>query len=102
MQLIRENRGKHFDPGLVDLFLDDVASFVEIKTTIWTESKPARRTVKFDDITWVINSIPDAVLLISREQMVVAANPKAAEMFDTTVESWKENRWTTWFRPVET
>jgi len=42
--------------------------------------------VKFDDITWVINSIPDAVLLISREQMVVAANPKAAEMFDTTVE----------------
>ncbi len=43
VQLIRENRGKHFDPGLVDLFLDDVASFVEIKTTIWTESKTCEK-----------------------------------------------------------
>jgi putative two-component system response regulator len=31
VELIRGNRGKHFDPELVDLFLDDVASFVQIK-----------------------------------------------------------------------
>ncbi|MFW5823469.1 MAG: HD domain-containing phosphohydrolase [Marinobacter sp.] len=29
--LIRENRGKHFDPALTDLFLADVDSFVAIK-----------------------------------------------------------------------
>ncbi|SFR64958.1 putative two-component system response regulator [Marinobacter daqiaonensis] len=29
--LIRDNRGKHFDPELVDLFLADVESFVAIK-----------------------------------------------------------------------
>ncbi|AOY87179.1 two-component system response regulator [Marinobacter salinus] len=31
IQLIRENRGIHFDPELVELFLDDVDSFVAIK-----------------------------------------------------------------------
>jgi len=31
VKLIRENRGTHFDPELVDLFLADVASFVKIK-----------------------------------------------------------------------
>lgn len=31
--LIRDNRGTHFDPCLVDLFLDDVDSFVNIKNT---------------------------------------------------------------------
>ncbi|AFP29257.1 HD domain-containing phosphohydrolase [Marinobacter sp. BSs20148] len=30
VELIRENRGAHFDPELVDLFLADVASFVRI------------------------------------------------------------------------
>jgi putative two-component system response regulator len=29
--LIRENRGRHFDPALADLFLADVGSFVNIK-----------------------------------------------------------------------
>jgi len=31
VKLIRENRGTHFDPELVNLFLADVASFVKIK-----------------------------------------------------------------------
>ncbi|PHQ24619.1 two-component system response regulator [Marinobacter guineae] len=31
VQLIRDNRGKHFDPELTDLFLEDIESFVEIK-----------------------------------------------------------------------
>ncbi|SNC76324.1 putative two-component system response regulator [Marinobacter sp. es.048] len=31
VQLIRDNRGKHFDPELADLFLDDVQAFVDIK-----------------------------------------------------------------------
>ncbi|PFG10221.1 MULTISPECIES: HD domain-containing phosphohydrolase [unclassified Marinobacter] len=30
VELVRENRGTHFDPELVDLFLADVASFVKI------------------------------------------------------------------------
>lgn len=33
VRLIRESRGKHFDPELVDLFLDDVDSFAKIKNT---------------------------------------------------------------------
>jgi putative two-component system response regulator len=33
VELIRENRGTHFDPELVDLFLADVASFTKIKNT---------------------------------------------------------------------
>ncbi|MDY6929805.1 MAG: response regulator [Pseudomonadota bacterium] len=31
VQLIRDNRGKHFDPELAELFLDDIDSFVDIK-----------------------------------------------------------------------
>ncbi|WP_417565980.1 HD-GYP domain-containing protein [Marinobacter sp.] len=31
VQLIRDNRGNHFDPELADLFLDDVKGFVDIK-----------------------------------------------------------------------
>jgi putative two-component system response regulator len=31
VELIRANRGKHFDPELADLFLDDVGAFVAIK-----------------------------------------------------------------------
>lgn len=31
VDLIRANRGKHFDPELADLFLDDVGAFVAIK-----------------------------------------------------------------------
>jgi putative two-component system response regulator len=31
VDLIRNNRGRHFDPDLVDLFLADVDSFVRIK-----------------------------------------------------------------------
>src|SRR5680860_295736 len=42
--------------------------------------------MKFDDVSRMINLIPDAALLISREQIIAVANPKAAEMFDTTVE----------------
>lgn len=32
VELIRENRGKHFDPQLVDLFLGDIESFLKIKS----------------------------------------------------------------------
>ncbi|WP_404367456.1 diguanylate cyclase [Marinobacter sp.] len=39
----------------------------------------------FDDVSSMINLIPDAAILISREQMIVVVNPKAAEMFDTTL-----------------
>ncbi len=31
VDLIRENRGKHFDPELVDLFLENLDGFIEIK-----------------------------------------------------------------------
>jgi len=41
--------------------------------------------MKFDDISWMINLIPDAALLVSREQNIVVANSPAAEMFNTTV-----------------
>lgn len=42
--------------------------------------------MKFDDVSWMVDLIPDAALLVSREQIIVVANPKAAEMFSTTVE----------------
>ncbi|MGD7044958.1 HD domain-containing phosphohydrolase [Jeotgalibacillus proteolyticus] len=32
LQLIKKERGKHFDPGLVDLFLTNLDAFLEIKT----------------------------------------------------------------------
>lgn len=31
LQLIREQSGKHFDPGLVEIFLDNLESFIEIR-----------------------------------------------------------------------
>lgn len=43
--------------------------------------------MKFDDISWMVNLIPDAALLVSREQNIVVANLRAAEMFSTTVEN---------------
>jgi diguanylate cyclase (GGDEF)-like protein/PAS domain S-box-containing protein len=41
--------------------------------------------MKFDDVSWMVNLIPDAALMVSREQIIVVANPKAAEMFNTTI-----------------
>lgn len=41
--------------------------------------------MKFDDISWLINLIPDAALLVSSEQNIVVANSPAAELFGTTV-----------------
>lgn len=42
--------------------------------------------MKFDELNWIINLIPDAVLLISRKQIITLANPKAADLFGTTIE----------------
>ncbi len=41
-----------------------------------------------DDLKWMINLIPDAAVLVNRDQTIVAANLKAAEVFGATVEDF--------------
>jgi len=40
-----------------------------------------------EDLKWMINLIPDAAILVNRSQNIVAANLKAAGIFQTTVEN---------------
>ena len=43
-----------------------------------------------DDLKWIINLIPDAAILVNRDQTIVAANLKAAGVFSATVEDLLE------------
>ena len=40
----------------------------------------------FKTLMWMINAIPDAAILVNRDQTIVTANLKAADIFGTTVE----------------
>lgn len=57
---------------------------------LFPENRHKVGTMRFDDVSLIINLIPDAALLISREQIIAVANPRAAEMFNTTVENLVE------------
>lgn len=43
--------------------------------------------MKPDDASWMINLIPDATILVSREQIIIAANTRAGDIFHTTVKN---------------
>ncbi|PHQ24620.1 hypothetical protein CLH62_17170 [Marinobacter guineae] len=43
-----------------------------------------------ENLKWMINAIPDAAILVNQEQQIVAANLKAADLFDRTTESLED------------